>query len=233
MRAIFYVDGFNLYYRMLRERPQFKWLDPSALARQFIKAEHDLVRVNYYTARVSARAHDPDAPARQARYLSALSCRSEIVVHEGTFLISEPWMPLANPPAARPHGYIWNAPAPVVVRVVKSEEKGSDVNMGAHIVRDAYTDAFDVAYLLTNDSDLVEAVRIAVLEANKAVGLLIPVKYPTASLAAVASFQLHIRPGHLARSQFPDQLEMPSGLVLSRPDTWRVASDGTGAVTMS
>ena len=86
-----------------------------------------------------------------------------------------------------------------------------------------YTDAFDVAYLLTNDFDLVEPVRIAVLEANKAMGITHPSQVP-ASLAAVASFQLHIRPGHLARSQFPDQLEMPSGLVLSRPDSWRVAS---------
>ena len=46
MRAILYVDGFNLYYRMLRERPQFKWLDPSALARQFIKF-HFLLRMPF------------------------------------------------------------------------------------------------------------------------------------------------------------------------------------------
>ncbi len=53
--------------------------------------------------------------------------------------------------------------------MVKSEEKGSDVNLGAHLVRDAFTDAFDVAVILTNDSDLVEPVRIAVQEAGKRV----------------------------------------------------------------
>lgn len=220
MRTIAYIDGFNLYYRMLKARPAAKWLDPKRLVEHVLSKAHDVTQVNYYIARVSARAHDPDAPARQAIYLKALSTIPNLVVHEGKFLTSEPWMPLADPPRAKPDGYQWSTPLPSVVKVVKSEEKGSDVNLGVHLVRDAFLDRFDVAIVVTNDSDLVEPIRIAVQEVGKRVGLLVPVRYPTASLAAVSSFQLHIRPGHLARSQFPDTITAQDGTAITRPASW-------------
>ena len=220
MRTIIYIDGFNLYYRMLKARPSMKWLNPKAMVAQILNPAHVVTRVNYYTARVSARAHDPDAPARQATYLKALSTVPEIAIHEGSFMTSEPWMALALPPQAKPRGYVWTQPPPATVRVIKSEEKGSDVNLGAHLVRDAFTNAFDAAIVLTNDSDLVEPIRIATIEAGKRVGLLVPVKFPTQSLINVASFFLHIRTGHLSGSQFPSPLVHPDGSVLAKPATW-------------
>jgi uncharacterized LabA/DUF88 family protein len=237
MKTIVYIDGFNLYYRMLKARPHCKWLNLLQLASQLLDKSHKITRVNYYTARLSARAHDPEAPARQAIYLSALSSIPEIAIHEGNFMTSEVWMPLFKPPQAKPddsldvtipdiftlanpNNYTWIKPAPDVVKVVKFEEKGSDVNLGAHLVRDAFTNAFDVALVLTNDSDLVEPIRIATMEAGKKVGLLVPVKSPHQSLSAVASFYLHIRTGHLTRSQFPDHIILPNGHNLSKPASW-------------
>ncbi|WP_436255766.1 NYN domain-containing protein [Neorhizobium sp. LjRoot104] len=129
-------------------------------------------------------------------------------------------MPLAQPPEARPSGYVWAQPSPAVVRVVKSEEKGSNVNLAAHLVRDAFTDAFDVAAIVTNDTDLVEPIRIAVQEAKKVVGLLAPVKYPSQSLMNVASFYRRIRPDHLGKSQFASQLSLGDGSTISKPSTW-------------
>jgi len=61
-----YVDGFNLYYRMLKARPDLKWLNPFLLAQNILNTSHQIIRLNYYIARISARVHDPDAPARQA-----------------------------------------------------------------------------------------------------------------------------------------------------------------------
>jgi uncharacterized LabA/DUF88 family protein len=220
MRTFVYVDGFNLYYRMLKARPSMKWLNPKALSEAVLSTAHRVERVNYYTARVSSRAHDPDAPARQAIYFGALGTVPEIVLHEGNFLTKPVWMPLAQPPMAKPDGYVWAMPAPEVVQVMKSEEKGSDVNLGSHLVRDAFTNAFDTAVVITNDSDLTEPIRIAVQEAGKRVGILVPVKNPTASLIAVASFHLHIRPGHLAKAQFPDPVNLPDGSTIERPASW-------------
>lgn len=220
MRTIVYIDGFNLYYRMLKDKPASKWLNPLLLAKEVLHSDHDIARVNYYIARVSARPHDPLAPARQATYLNALETVPEVSIHEGTFMTSKPWMQLASPAQARPNGYAWNEPVPELVKVVKSEEKGSDVNLGVHLVRDAFVDAFDVAVVITNDTDLVEPIRIAVQEAGKRVGLLVPVKYPSQSLMNVASFYLHIRPGHLSRAQFPSVIDLGDGETITRPESW-------------
>lgn len=220
MRTIVYVDGFNLYYRMLKDRPACKWLNPVALAQQVLQPQNDIVRLNYYIARVSARAHDPGAPARQVTYLNALQTVPQISVHEGSFITSNPWMSLTVPLETRPDGYIWTQPPPALVRVVKSEEKGSDVNLAAHLVRDAFTDAFDVAAIITNDTDLVEPIRIAVQEAGKVVGLLAPVKFPSQSLMDVASFYRRIRKQHLKRALFVSPLLLPDGTELHKPPTW-------------
>ena len=220
MRAIAYVDGFNLYYRLLKKRPDLRWLDPHRLVLEFVPAGHELARVNYYTARISERPDKPGAAARQAIYLKALATISAVKIHQGSFLTSKPWMALTVPPRARPEPYLWSEPTPKLVRVIKSEEKGSDVNIAAHLVRDAFTNAFDMALVLTNDSDLVEPIRIAVQEAGKRVGLLAPVESPNRSLAGVASFCLHVRPGHLLRAQFPEVVEGPDGIRVQRPPKW-------------
>jgi hypothetical protein len=220
MRTVIYIDGFNLYYRMLKQRPSYKWLNPLALAQAALQPGHQISRVNYYTARISQRAQNPDAPARQTIYLSALGSVPEVQVHEGNFLTSEPWMSLTTPPAAKPNGYVWNHPVPNVVKVIKTEEKGSDVNLATHLVRDAFLNIFDVAVLITNDSDLVEPIKVVRQETNKRVGLLVPVKYPTASLMQAASFYLRLRPGHLAQAQFPEHVVCPDGRTVTRPPSW-------------
>jgi uncharacterized LabA/DUF88 family protein len=205
---------------MLKSRPGLKWLNPLELAKSVLSAEHQVDTVNYYIARVSSRIHDPDAPARQAVYLNALSTIPELCVHEGSFMVSEPWMELAIPAASKPSDYEWQQPVPNLVKVVKFEEKGSDVNLAAHLVRDAFLDRFDVAIVITNDSDLVEPIRIAVHEAGKRVGLLVPVKYPNQSLIDAASFYLHIRPGHLRKAQFMNPVSMSDGTKIFKPASW-------------
>lgn len=225
MRTTVYVDGFNLYYRMLRANPQYKWLNPVQLAQNILRPENVVTRLNYYTARVSSRAYDPDAPARQATYLEALVSVPEIAIHQGSFLTSEPWMPLAQPPEAKPTGYVWTQPTPDRVKVVKTEEKGSDVNLATHLVRDAFLNTFDVAVLITNDSDLVEPIRVVIQETGKPVGLLVPTRYPTASLAQAASFYRHIRTGHLAASQFANPVLRADGTQIMKPASWS-GSDG-------
>jgi hypothetical protein len=44
--------------------------------------------------------------------------------------------------------------------VLKVEEKGSDVNLGCHLLLDAFQNNFDVAAALSNDSDPVEPIQI-------------------------------------------------------------------------
>ncbi len=41
-----------------------------------------------------------------------------------------------------------------MVQVAKVEEKGSDVNLASHLVRDALLNHFDEALVLSNDTDM-------------------------------------------------------------------------------
>ena len=55
MRTFVYVDGFNLYYGALRGTP-WKWLDLPALFAKVLQPRHDILKVKYFTARVSGTA---------------------------------------------------------------------------------------------------------------------------------------------------------------------------------
>lgn len=222
MRTTIYVDGFNLYYRLLKSEPKFKWLNLKALGEQILQPANKITKVRYFTARVSSRSGDPDAPRRQQIYFDALSTVPEIEIHLGNFLISKTWAGLVHPdldpskPNAKPPFMPW----PNVVRVHKTEEKGSDVNLATHLLHDAYQRNFDVAVVITNDTDLVEPIRIVTQELNQTVGLLTPVSKPAASLVKYASFVHHIRDAHLGAAQFSDHLFTPKGTTVQKPPTW-------------
>ena len=128
MRTIVYIDGFNLYFRLLQKRPALKWLNIKVLAEHVLKPTNQIVAVRYYTARVSGR-RDPLGPARQQIYLDALATVPEISVHMGMFLSSEKFAGMVHPPEFRPAANL-PQPWPDVVKVLKIEEKGSDVKSG-------------------------------------------------------------------------------------------------------
>jgi uncharacterized LabA/DUF88 family protein len=220
MRTIVYVDGFNLYYRMLEKRPDLKWLDLRQLVQKVLRPENTIVAIRYYTARVSGRI-DATAPARQQIYFDALGTIPEVSMHMGSFLSSKKFAGLVHPPAFRPH---LTAPLPLpwpaVVRVHKTEEKGSDVNLASHLLLDGFRDSYDVAAVLSNDTDLVEPIRIATQELGKVVGLLAPVTNPAPQLKAVASFVRHVKNSDLSGSQFADPLPLADGQMLSKPASW-------------
>ncbi len=117
MITIVYVDGFNLYYGALRKTPN-RWLDIDKLC-TLILPKNQIVQIKYFTALVSARPSDPDQPVRQQTYLRALGTLPKVSVHLGHFLSHEVTMPVAVQPG-QPQTY---------VKVIKTEEKGSDTDV--------------------------------------------------------------------------------------------------------
>lgn len=221
MNTIVYVDGFNLYYRMLKKNPQFKWLNILELAKQVLSPQNNIIKVRYFTARVSGKL-DQTAPVHQNDYLSALSSIPEIEIHYGNFNVTKTWAGLVMPDLdpAKPNAKPPFMPWPNVVRIWKTEEKGSDVNLGSHLLNDAFTGQFQVAAVITNDTDLVEPIRIATQQHGKTVGLLSPVPKPADTLRKFSSFCLHIRDNHLAAAQFPDEVVAKSGRLVEKPADW-------------
>jgi len=137
----------------------------------------------------------------------------------GSFLTSEKFAGLVKPPEFRPRVTL-PEPWPDVVKVLKVEEKGSDVNLASHLLLDAFQNNFEVAAILSNDSDLVEPVRIVSQVIKKPVGLLSPVANPTRDLGRVASFIKRISLSDLAVSQFPDPLIRADGSAVQKPTSW-------------
>ncbi len=205
MKINVYVDGFNLYYGAIKKTP-YRWLDLLAMC-QLLFPNDQINKIKYFTARVSARPTDPDQPIRQATYWRALQTISNLSIIEGSFLVKPVMMPVAN---TNPQRY---------ERVIKTEEKGSDVNLAVHLLNDAYKKDYELAVMVTNDSDLLEPMRIVKQELNLPVGLVNPHKNPSFDLRKHATFIKQLRKGVLQNSQFPTSLTDQNG-TFHKPTTW-------------
>ncbi len=208
MKTTVYVDGFNLYYGAVKGTPH-KWLDLDKLCR-FLLPKNQIAIIKYFTAIVSARPNDPDKPTRQLTYIRALRTLPNVEIVLGTFLTHNVSMLVAGPPTS-PAQY---------VTVVRTEEKGSDVNIAAHMINDGHKQEYDVAVLISNDSDLAEPVRIVRQDLKKPIGIINPHnQYASRTLVQYASFVKQVRAGVLAASQFPDQLRDAIGQ-FHKPAGW-------------
>jgi len=207
IRTSFYVDGNNLFYGSLKGTA-WKWLDLSALFARVLPPPHVVRNVRYFTARVMASPPDESRRVRQETYLLALENHCpEIAVHFGRFSTHKACAPLAQPEGEKR-----------TVRVLRTQEKGTDVNLAVHLVNDAWMDDFDCAVLVSNDSDFAEALRLVKERHDKQIGLLTPGnRRPTRDLLECADFSRRISPSDLSGSQLPDPIP---GTDIRRPQGW-------------
>ena len=211
LKTIVYVDGFNFYYGALRNTP-YKWLDLCALFKKVLPAGYTLEKVKYFTARLSALPNDPDAPKRQDVYLRALRahCKGGIEIYEGNFQLKTLWLPRADNLAQ-------------FVQVIRSEEKGSDVNLAVELVHGAWEDQYEAAAVVSNDADLERAMKIAKQYRKKKILLYTPgaphKRKPLAALTKWSHKQLVFTEADLAASQLPSPVSAwPHDLV--KPHGW-------------
>jgi uncharacterized LabA/DUF88 family protein len=172
--------------------------------------KNQVLKIKYFTALVNPRPHDPDQPQRQQICLRALRTIPNPEVILGHFLTHEVSMPLANCPPGHQR----------YAQVIKTEEKGSDVNLATHLLHDGYQNAYAVAIVISNDSDLVETIKIVRNELKKGVIVLNPFKdTPSVELNKTATFVKPIRAGVLAASQFPSPMQDRNGSFY-KPPSW-------------
>lgn len=203
-----YIDGFNLYYGALKGTA-YRWLDLEAFCRHLLPTE-TIGKIGYFTSRVSGKV-DASAPVRQDVYLRALRTLPLVEIRFGTFLTKNVWMPLTDPPAQGSRK----------VRVIKTEEKGSDVNLAAHFLLDAFLERCDTSVIVSNDSDLIEPIKLARYELGRRVGVINPhpAKKRSRRLSQDAHFFKQVRAQALVASQFPDVLVDAQG-TFHKPKGW-------------
>jgi uncharacterized LabA/DUF88 family protein len=215
MKTYFYIDGFNFYYGAVKNTP-LRWLDfKSLFSRVFPK--NDISCIKYFTAEVDALPGDPKQPLRQQIYWRALHTIPNLSVHLGHFRTRKTRAKVVSPP-------------PNTVEVYKTEEKGSDVNLAAHLLMDAFHNRFECAIVVSGDSDLVTPIRMVRDDLKLRVGVLNPQRLSgpgkrqerkSAGLNHAASFyKKGLTWGQLANSQFPERIQDANGMI-HQPESWK------------
>lgn len=207
MRIGVYIDGFNLYYRCLRGT-QYKWLDVAALSRAILPHSSEVQLIRYFTADVSPRAGDEGAPERQATYLRALKTIPELSIHKGRFLSKT----IKRPMVSNPSEY---------VEVHTTEEKGSDVNLASFLLMDAFADRFDEALIMSQDTDLLEPLRMVADDLGKPIRLAWSREASPGKKHKAVAKEIHrLTPNTLARCQFEEIVVGRGGGKIVKPDAW-------------
>ena len=182
MRTYIYIDGFNFYYGAVKDTA-YKWLDFNSLFTRQLGPAHQILSIKYFTALVSGKL-DPHQPLRQKTFLRALQKHIPIIeIYYGHFLSHEIYAPLANPSKTRKFE-----------KIIKTEEKGSDVNLAVQLLNDAWMNRYDCAVVVSNDSDIAEALKLVKNQHNKKIGLVFPdikksrKRYPSKELMKYSDF---------------------------------------------
>lgn len=214
-RVIFYIDGFNLYYGIRDRGPlrpsnhdhnkvcptktgKYKWLDLSRLC-SLLMQNGNIVKIKYFTALLKG---DIDKISRQENYLQLLSTFNNIEIIKGNFLCSQVTMRYY----AEPHNW---------VKVIKNEEKGTDVNIASHMLIDGFHNEYDIAALISNDSDFAYVVKFIKEELKKGVIIFNPQHKPSKTLSDLTMVN-SIFDNTLKNAQFPSIING-----FARPDKWK------------
>lgn len=206
VRANVYVDGFNLFYGSLRGTP-YRWLDIQALCTKLLPLDYHINRIRYFTAHVQDRPNDPTKAQRQQTYLRALRASTPtLTVHLGLFLYSQVSMRVVSPP-------------PTAIKVHKAEEKGSDVNLASYMLVDAFDREYDVAIVISNDTDLITPITLTRQRFGLKVFVFNPHKNTSWPMRNAADRYQPIRVGVLRDSQLPETLTDANGII-RRPLEW-------------
>ena len=200
-KVIAYIDGYNLYYG-LRDQgwKRFYWLNLQKLAEQFLKPNQTLVETKYFTTIVK---YPDDKRRRQQVFLEALQTLPNLSVFYGHFL--------SDPVTCHQCGHTYTT----------HHEKMTDVNISVELMKDAFQDRFDVAFLISADSDLVSPVRTVqqLFPKKKLISIFPPGRFSSA-LKRISAGTLRIGHVNLSKSLFPEQVNK-NGIALDRPNRWR------------
>ena len=202
--AIAYIDGLNLYYGALKNRPALKWLNPLAMVERLVP--HDEISLVRYFSALTVRTHsDPDAPARQAVYFRALRTIPKLIIHEGR-MATRTKTGVALPASIPPR----------IETIEVFEEKRTDVNIASYLLLDAFEGRYDTAIVVSNDSDLTTPIEMAVDRLGRTVVTVNPYRAnrQSSELRRAASRAIpQINTSVLRASQFPDTLTDAQGTI--------------------
>ena len=201
IRAIFFVDGFNLFHALDTERAyhKYKWLNLQKLARCFLSSSEKLQKVYYFTTYAT---WDQKKTHKHQLYVRALQQEGVDVVF-GAFRVVDRTCRACRQPYKT------------------FEEKQTDVNIAIRILETAVLDEWDIAFIVSGDSDLIPSLKtVKRLFPAKRLCVIIPIGRTAEELKQAADFHMKIKEKHLATSQLQSIIQITEELKLTRPSNW-------------
>jgi uncharacterized LabA/DUF88 family protein len=201
-RVIAYIDGFNLYFGLKSKGwKKYYWLNLQGMAISLLKPDQNLVHTKYFTSRVS---NNLQKQKRQSDYIEAIQTVPSVEVFYGKYQL--------NSRECRNCGNVDLVP----------NEKMTDVNIAVELLSDAFTNSFDVALLVSADSDLVGPVKkVRSLFPDKRIVICFPPDRFSVDLKNAAGIYMQIGRTIFSKNQFPDKIKKADGFTLIRPERWK------------
>jgi uncharacterized LabA/DUF88 family protein len=212
-RVIALIDGLNVYYSLERSEnnkyQKYKWLNLKKLLLNFINPGEELKAVHYFTA----LPLNPNKRKRHLTYLKAL--QNEGIKYEAGKIVQDPeYCPLCK----RPYQ--------------KTKEKQTDAKIIVSALGMSIHDDFDIALVVSGDSDLVPMITGAkslpmmrngkFQMSDKKFRLIIPIGQRAVDLINVCDEYKKIDEIHLKNSQFEKNIVLGNGENISKPLEWQI-----------
>lgn len=219
MRVSFLIDGFNLYGSIVdlkrKENVDVKWLNIYSLLSSYmssygkgatVSSIHYFTALQHYATKFDASDpghHDPGKVSRHRDYIKCLECTG-VTVSYGRF--------------KRKRIHCNNCRS----KIVKWEEKETDVSIGVKLLDVAVGNQADIIILVTGDTDLVPAVKICQKHfPHLPIGFCFPYRRKNEELAKLATTSnITMKKAQYLKHQFTDPFILPNGTSINKPARW-------------
>lgn len=210
-KAIVYVDGFNLYYGVLKSCPYWKWLNLASFF-DSLRVDDEIVKICYFTAIVDEGRVTSETRDRQKRYLKALGSLGRLEVILGKY---------------QPREVRCRATCRLPYQV--PEEKKTDVNIAVKMISDAIDGVTERLILVSGDSDIEPAIKWIRSRFPKIkITVYIPQLPDDAKQRRNDSYrQMNVDAKilpitSLSAHQFPKVVQLPNDGLVERPKEWPI-----------
>jgi uncharacterized LabA/DUF88 family protein len=210
-RVVFLVDGFNVYHSAKVAAADLGgastlWLDLRSLLSSYISLfGRDAVLSDIYYFSALARHIDSKRPGTTKKHQDYMDCLTStgVKIRLGRFKYKTIWCGGCK-------------------RMnVHFEEKETDVALSLTIMKLFHFDSCDTVVLVTGDTDLAPAVRMAAeVFPEKNICFAFPYKRKNKELNAITHKSFLIRKERYAAHQFSDPFKGVAGRTINKPATW-------------
>jgi uncharacterized LabA/DUF88 family protein len=210
-RAVFLIDGFNLYHSVKDASHDLhgastKWLDIASLCRSYIHVIGNNAQIHgiYYFSALALHleASNPGVTQRHQAFISCLEATG-VSCQINRFKEKTITCPYCHRDIQR------------------HEEKETDVAISTKMMELFHKDECNTVVLVTGDTDIAPAVRTSfLLFPDKEILFAFPYKRVNVELRMLVRKSIKIRKDHYTRYQFPDPFILPDGTQISKPSRW-------------